>query len=175
MRPSGSLLHWGKVLLDAQQIVPLPEAADYQVRLRRKAQERERTRIDGRDFTRFHVVVDGTALPDENKRNAIRVMVEQLISKGCSAEEISGILGPRKFRGADGELTTIEAMVQPLKLANPDFRFDPERWYLDRPLHQGGKTWVVSKMWGRDTEETLDALSTAFPEAGIGYRSADNG
>lgn len=162
-----------KVLLDVQQIVPLREAVDYQVRLRRKAQERERTRIDGRDFTRFHVVVDGTELPDENKRNAIRVMVEQLITKGCSAEAISGILGPRKFRGADGELTDVEEMVGPLKLASPEFRFDPERWYLDRPFHQDGRTWVVSKMWGRDTEETLEALSTAFPEAGVGFRAAD--
>ena len=52
-----------RVMLDIQQIVPLPEAADYQVRVRRKAQERERARTDGRDFTRFHIVVDGECAP----------------------------------------------------------------------------------------------------------------
>ena len=42
----------GRVLLDVQQVLPLPEAADYQVRLRRKYAARGRARSDGRDFTR---------------------------------------------------------------------------------------------------------------------------
>ncbi|MDQ6796609.1 MAG: hypothetical protein M3011_01055, partial [Actinomycetota bacterium] len=46
-----------RVLLDIQQVLPLPEAADYQVRLRRKDVARERARNDGRDFTRYHIVV----------------------------------------------------------------------------------------------------------------------
>ena len=58
----------GRVLLDVQQVVPLPEAADYQVRLRRKDQQQERVSSEGRDFTRYHIVVDGQVLPDENKR-----------------------------------------------------------------------------------------------------------
>lgn len=94
-----------KVLLDIQQIVPLPEAEDYQVRVRRKDQERERSRTSGRDFTRYHVVVDGQLLPDENKRKAVRTMVAQLIAHDCSAERMAEILGPRKFRGIDGEVT----------------------------------------------------------------------
>lgn len=65
----------GKVLVDIQQVIPLPEAADYQVQLRKKGAARERARRDTRDFSRYHVIVDGDELPDENKRNAIRVMV----------------------------------------------------------------------------------------------------
>ena len=61
----------GTVFLDIQQVIPLPEAADYQVRLRQKDAARERgTNIDSRDFTRYHIIVDGRELPDENKRNA---------------------------------------------------------------------------------------------------------
>jgi hypothetical protein len=64
----------GSVFLDIQQVIPLPEAADYQVRLRKKDAARERS-SDGRDFTRYHIIVDGRELPDQNKRNAVRVMV----------------------------------------------------------------------------------------------------
>jgi hypothetical protein len=155
----------GKVMLDIQQIVPLPEAADYQVRVRRKAQERERARTDGRDFTRFSITVDGVALPDENKRNAVRTMVARLIERGVDPAEIAEILG-RKFRDAEGELTNADEIQSRMELDGP-------RWYLDQPFHCDGRTWVLSKMWGKATEETLDTLSRAFPAAGIGFERAE--
>jgi hypothetical protein len=161
-----------KVLLDIQQVVPLPEAEDYQVRVRRKDQERERSRTDGRDFTRFQIVVDGEALEDENKRKAIRTMVAKLIERDCPAERIAEILGPRKFRGVDGEITDPEEMIAPVEEAYPRFRFDPGRWYIDEPFYQAGRTWVLSKMWGRDTEQMLDDLRAAFPDSGITHRKA---
>jgi hypothetical protein len=162
----------GKVLLDIQQIVPLPEAEDYQVRVRRKDQERERSRTDGRDFTRYHIVVDGKQLPDENKRKAIRTMVATLIERDCPGERIADVLGPRKFRGIDGELTDPDEMIAPVEAAYPRFRFDPGRWYVDEPFHQRGRTWLLSKMWGLDTEQMLEGLSAAFPDSGVTFRRA---
>ncbi len=161
-----------KVLLDIQQIVPLPEAEDYQVRVRRKDQERERSRTDGRDFTRYHVVVDDRALPDENKRKAVRTMVASLIERDCPAERMAEILGPRKFRGIDGEITDPDEIVAPVEAAYPRFRFDPGRWYVDEPFHQDGRTWLLTKMWGRETEQMLEELSAAFPGSGVTYRRA---
>lgn len=159
----------GKVLLDIQQIVPLPEAEEYQVRVRRKDQERERSRTDGRDFTRYHIVIDGKRLPDENKRKAIRTMVSSLIERGCSAAKIAEILGDRKFRGIDGEWTGPEEMIAPVEAAYPRFGFDPGRFYIDEPFHQGGRTWLLSKMWGRDTEQMLKDLTAAFSDSGVAY------
>jgi hypothetical protein len=161
-----------KVLLDIQQIIPLPEAEDYQVRVRRKDQERERSRTDGRDFTRYHVVVDGRQLPDENKRKAIHTMVANLIERDCPGERIADVIGPRKFRGIDGELTDPDEMVVLVEAAYPRFRFDPGRWYVDEPFHQEGRTWLLSKMWGRDTEQVLEDLSAAFPDSGVTFRRA---
>ena len=88
----------GRVLLDIQQVLPLPEAADYQVRLRRKDAARERVvRGEGRDFTRYQVVVDGEVLPDENKRNTVRVMVEQLVARGVTAEAIAKVIPAKRW------------------------------------------------------------------------------
>ena len=47
----------GKTLIDVQQVVPLPEAADYQVQVRdKKRQERKGRRGTIADFTRYDVV-----------------------------------------------------------------------------------------------------------------------
>ena len=122
----------GKVLLDIQQVLPLPEAADYQVRLRRKDVARERARSDGRDFTRFHIVVDGVEHPHQNKRNAIRTMVEELAARGVPLAEIRRLLPERVMRVVPGRLTEPSAVAEALSAA--DAKTDPGRWYCDNPL-----------------------------------------
>ena len=94
---------------------------------------------------------------------------------GCAAERIGEILGRRKFRGFDSEITDPDQMIEPIRANYPELRLALKRYYLDQPIHQHGRTWVRSKMWGKSTEQTLEALIQAFPAAGVGYRRADSG
>jgi hypothetical protein len=161
----------GRVLLDIQQVLPLPEAADYQVRLRRKDAARERARTDGRDLTRYHIVVDGSELPDQNKRNAVRVMVEQLAARGVSLADIRAVLPERVMKVLPGRLPP-DAVAAALASAHP--KADIGRWFCDHPLvdEERDETYVLFKMWGLNTEPTLAALAEAFPKAKIGFRRA---
>lgn len=161
----------GRVLVDIQQVVPLPEAGDYQVRLRRKDEQRERVTTDGRDFTRYHVVVDGQVLPDENKRHAVRTMVQQLIDRGVPASSIGAILSRGRFRFIEGELTDEEAVTAALRADDP--RIDARRWFVEYPIPQDGRTWLLRRQWGRNTEPTLIALSQAFPDVKVSFRRAE--
>jgi hypothetical protein len=47
------------------------------------------------------------------------------------------------------------------------------RYFLDHPVLQNGKTWILSNQWGTNTEPTLSALADAFPEAKVTFRQAD--
>jgi hypothetical protein len=42
-----------EILVDVQQIIPLPEAENYQVRFRQKTQEQRRARKSNRDYTKY--------------------------------------------------------------------------------------------------------------------------
>jgi len=159
----------GRVLLDVQQVVPLPEAGDYQVRLRRKEQ-RGRVSTDGRDFTRYHVVVDGEVLPDENKRTTVRAMVAHLVARGIKPEAIATLVGPGRFRSVEGELGDEDAITA--ALVADDARVDTGRLFTNHPIIEGGRTWVLTRMWGSNTEPTLTALARAFPEAKVSFRKA---
>ncbi len=160
-----------RVLLDIQQVVPLPEAADYQVRLRRKDQQQERARADGRDFTRYHIIIDGAELPDENKRHAVRLMVQQLLERGVPAAAVGDVLTRVRFRFVDGEYDEPEELIAAFRADDP--RFDPPRWFLESPVRQDGRTWVLRRQWGRNTEPTLAALAKAFPQAKVTFRPAE--
>jgi hypothetical protein len=163
----------GRVLLDIRQVVPLPEAADYQVRVRRKEQQQERARSQSRDMTRYHVIVDGAELPATSKRETILVMVTKLIERGIPAPAIGDELGVR-FRSIQGEH---EDPAPAFLTGYPrEYRrkFRPEWWYIEHPFLQEGRTWLVSKGWGTNTEPALTALCERFPDAGMSFRCVDS-
>jgi len=161
-----------RILLDVQQILPLPAAADYQVQQRRKDAARERARIDGRDFTRFHIIVEGEELPDQNKRNAVRTMVEQLTAHGVPLSDIRQLLPERTIRVLDGVHREGHAVRAAMVAADP--KADAGRFFCEHPLvdAQAGQTYVVTKMWGLETESSLRVLTDAFPAAGVTFRPA---
>lgn len=161
----------GKLLLDIQQTLPLPEAADYQVRLRRKDAARDRARTGGRDLTRYHIVVDGNEFPDQNKRNAIRIMVQQLAERGAPLAEIYNII-PKRMKVLVGCLPDPDSVRQAMVRDDP--KIDPRRWFYDHPLIDDGaeRTYVLSNQWGRKTESRLEALANAFPQAKVTFHRA---
>lgn len=161
-----------RVLLDVRQTVPLPEAGDYQVRVRRKDRQRERVQRDSRDFTRYHIVVDGQEQPEANKRNAMRLMVAALVNRGVPVQAIKEQLHSRCFRSVDGNFENAEALQSALLAADP--RIDVGRWYCEYPLFNDGRTWVLTRMWGTDTEPSLVALRDAFPDARVTFRRAES-
>ena len=161
-----------KILLDIQQVIPLPAAADYQVRVRSKEVARERAAgLDNRDFTRFHIVVNGIAGSTENKRNAVRIMVASLVERGVRLAEIQALLPARAMRTIPGTLHDPSDVAAALA-ADPTV--DVPRWFTDYPMHDldGATTYVLWKMWGRDTEPTLRTLADAFPEADVTFQRA---
>jgi hypothetical protein len=161
-----------RVLLDIRQVVPLPEAADYQVRVRRKEQQQERVRTQNRDMTRYHVIVDGTELPATVKRKTMLVMVTNLIERGAPAAAIGEVIG-RRFRSIEGEHDDPAAAFLKDYPKQYGKKFDPVWWYTEHPFHQDGRTWLLDKSWGVNTEPALTALVGRFPDAGVSFRRAD--
>lgn len=162
----------GKVLVDIKQVIPLPEAADYQIQIRRKEAARERARTSRRDLTRYHIVVEGTELPDTDKRNSMRVMVGELSKRGASLEKISRII-PKRMKVLSGRYRDPEHLKEALQRDEPSLPL--KKWFVDHPFvdDKAGKTYVLSKRWARQTETKLKELAEAFPECKVAVRPAD--
>jgi hypothetical protein len=162
-----------RVLLDIRQVVPLPEAADYQVRVRRKEQAQERVRTGGSDWTSYHVIVDGTELPSTNKRRTMLAMVTSLIKRGVSPVAIEEVID-KHFASVQGEhAEPVDVFLRAYQTAYGRV-FRPDWWYIERPFCHEGRTWLLDKKWGTNTEPALNALVARFPEARVGFRRADS-
>lgn len=158
----------GRVLLDIQQVIPLPEAGDYQVRIGRKLAEQERS--DNRDLTRYQIVVDGHPSEDLNKRHAVRRMIQCLVDRGIPAAAIGDRLTPGRFRRLNGEHHTEEDVRTALAEQYPGVTVDA--WFTEYAIVEDGRTWILRRSWGRSTEPTLITLREAFPQANVTFRHA---
>ena len=166
-----------RVLLDVQQVIPLPEAEEFQVQVREKVQRERQTRSGSRDMTRFDVEVRGEKYPNLSKRIAILRVVQALVRSGHAPEEISSVVDDKfynqGFREAAGDLNEqdfIEAVQQSHKT------FSPNRWFTtdNELLHHGGQTYALSNQWGKDWWlPAMKALAKNFPEAKIQWSETD--
>lgn len=164
----------GKLLLDVQHVIPLPEAADFTVQLRRReTAARAAQTTDGRDWTAYVITTPAGDSPPLRKRRAIITLAAALHAAGVDpaamAEALPG--GGARLLPVPGTLTGLE-LESAFVVAHPGAAGDLGRWYLDTPLPRDGRTWVLTKMWGLNTEAALDALLTLDTTGAFGYHSA---
>ena len=159
-----------RLLLDVQQVIPLPEASELTIQLQRKAtQERAARSGDGRDWTQYVITMPGGGSQPLRKRRAVLAMTKALQAAGVSAKELAEVIPRARFLSVEGTLAE-EELEEAFVRAYP--KATPGRWFLDAPVHDEGRTWVVTKMWGTDTGPLLQRLAElAPPESGIGYES----
>jgi len=155
----------GKLLLDVQQVIPLPEAAELTVQLRRReAAKQASENVGGRDWTPYVIHTPDGATGPLRKRKAVLAMVEGLHNAGVTAENMSKALpGHPRLLPVNGTLEG-EALEQAFAAAHPQYAArGMGRFFFEAPLHEEGNTWVLSKMWGADTVDALDALLGLAP------------
>lgn len=165
-------------LVDLQPIIPLPEAQDYQVRLRDKASQVNREQVHERSSERYTVTTGDTTKPNLPKRQAIFAMVRHLCERGIPPEDIIAQALPWRgknegFRSVDGEHDA-EGFKAAMALRTDGSVFAPRRYFIndDQLIPWNGRTYVFSANWGEDTSRAMDDLIKAFPDLGLDYSVA---
>jgi len=161
-----------RVLLDVQQVIPLPEAGDYIIQVREKERRERRSREFGRDYTRYDVTVDGKTYERLAKRNAIHLVAKALCAHGIIPSEIAGVIDWRRdlWRSAAGALDADQFAVKMEEAAfNGGKAWAARRWHATESslIVSEGRTWAITNQWGNRTGEAIDALIARWPQAGV--------
>lgn len=165
----------GRILVDVQQIIPLPEAEEYQVRVRAKQEQERVAKAITRDYTKYDVMVNGTTYPRLAKRHAVFRAVKGLCDQGITPDQISSALPWWKpevlWYSLDGALDAADFKAQ---AAVSSRSFDEARWFCaeDQLVRCSGKTWAFLNQWGPSTLKVLDALATTFSDSGLSYQAS---
>lgn len=151
----------GTVLVDVQQVIPPPEAADYQVRVRERDRMERAARTSGTDRTKYDLMLEQQKFRGLSKRKAIFEVVKYLMHRGVARDALAEHLG----RPADRVLIAVEGR-----------EIDENRFFCrdNELLRWEGRTYALSNQWGgQDWEKAMSELKKAFPEHPIEFEPSN--
>ena len=133
----------GVLFLDVQQVIPLPEAEEYQVRVREQSTERRIARSDTRDLTKY--LFEGVRL---HKRRLVLAIVKAYVRDhpNTNMEQLETVF-PRKLQGSYGVFATLEHGRE-IQLRTGNKRHLIEEG--ETVQLADGVNIAVSGMWGAD-------------------------
>lgn len=154
----------GRVLLDVQRLIPLPEARDFQIRQRQKGAEAAATRAGGgRDFTKYDLHVGDQSQLGLSKQGAVRNLAQILLRADVTPSAVRGALEPQRWVPVRRE--SGESVEEAFRRQHPD---RGNHYWFDLELHDDDAYWVMPRFGGTRTEEYLAALTSAAPpELGV--------
>jgi len=159
----------GRVFLDVQQVIPLPEAAEYQVKIKEKKQ-RERAPRPPNVTAKYDVTLDGKPVAGLPNWKAIFEVVTYLCDSGISPEQITECVPWRRnsmFWCVEGTVGSEDEFLLKATNANQHGKkFDFSRYFTgkDELMCAGGRTYAFTKKWGSRTFEAIKNLLTQFPD-----------
>jgi len=170
LRPYGTR---DETLLDVQQVIPLPEAEDYQVQMRERHQRERESKRASRDYTRYNVTIDGHLHAALAKRRAVHAIVYALCVSGVTPDEIMKLIPWRSnlFRFVNGTVNSAEFLPA---MQQKEPRFDAKRWFTDDEslIHSGDRTYAFTAGWGTRGESVMRLLLEHFQPSNISFGRA---
>ncbi len=162
-----------RVLVDVQQLIPLPEAEDYQVRMREKQQQERKARRGVRE--RFDITVGEDHFPAMERKYAMLKVVQGLCAAGVSPEQIAEVVDWRKhlFACCPGALDSEAFHAQmPARAQSEGWKFSEARYFTDDDglIRVNGSTYALLNRWGPRTGTALRRLTERFPDRGVSFR-----
>jgi hypothetical protein len=170
----------GRLLVDVQQIIPLPEVAEYQVRVAEKNRKERGARTVTLDWTRYDVSLGGRQLLALRKRHAIYQVFRYLVESGIAPEKVAAQCGRRARRAivfVDGEVGRDDfCRLAEEARAKQGRNFDPRRYFCgdDELVHFEGRTYAFLNQWGgRAFDEAMVNLRAAFSDKAIAFAPSE--
>ena len=141
-----------RILLDIQQVIPLPEAEQFQVQVRQKKQKEQRDRSSSRDYSKFTLMVSGREYNGLNKRKLMYQLISDIVKAGVKPEELNELITFKKPLLASFEGTlNVEQFAEQLMDSDTGGKTPLTGRYFckqDELFVIDGKTWALTNQWG---------------------------
>jgi hypothetical protein len=171
-----------RLLLDVKQVLPLAEAAEYQIRIREKSEQIREARQSTRETTKYELLI-GNSLSDQlSKRELAYRVASEAIKRGATPEQLCDLISWKRntlFVSVDGEVDQPLFTERASLLKVSGRTFDSGRFFTadDKLFHLGGRTYAFSNQWGKSTLKAVQMIIDTVKASDISYApstSTDN-
>lgn len=164
------------LLLDVQQIIPLPEVADYQIQIRQKQRETRAAAEHSADWTRYDVHTRDEVHQRLSKRDVMYVVCRYLVDQGVAPEELEKAAGRTLFESIEGQIDGVSFRAEIVR-RRPNDSIAVKRFFSgdDQLLSFNGRTYAISNQWSKATmESALAGLLGKYGSLGLSYRVTEH-
>lgn len=163
-----------RIVLDVEQVIPLREAEEFQIKVREKARAERKARASSRDTSPYDITINGMTHENLSKRDAILHLVKELCAGGASPDEIAAAMPwseKQTWFVVDGTLSAsdFDRLARESETTGGR-RFDPIRWRINEAdlIYHGGKSYALSSQWGATSlQSAVESLANRFPKSRI--------
>lgn len=139
----------GKILLDVQSVIPIPEIEDYQVKIREKRQKERASRSGGRDTSRYSIYFNGEQAHVRIRKSDLGYCTVQLLNdKGLINQDVFEFL--RADNTCAFQLIKLESEV-----TETNKKYNKYRVSRAPELIYGGREYYVARNWGKESAEVF--------------------
>lgn len=148
-----------RILADIQQVIPLPEAKDFQIRLAAKQHQERAERSAGSSSPKFDVSINGQTQCGLSNRAAMFAVVQHLVGCGHAPEELQKQAVPWRPKTM-------------FRLAEVATQLNPSQYFCGdgELLHSNGKTYALAKKWGKRCAQAIENLIELFGNGTVSFR-----
>jgi hypothetical protein len=163
----------GKVLVNVQKIIPLPEAEEYQVKIREKEKEARTIRTQNRDFTRYDLSVGSVIHPNLPKRRLVYMVMCEAVKKGFKPLDLLDATHAWIIVNGRHNKDSFVAEAESRRLDNSSAS-EVDRFFIedDELFHCDGNTFALTKMWGGKYVQIIDELIEKCGLENVSYKKA---
>jgi len=166
-----------RLLLDVQQILPLPEASDYQVKVKEKAVEK---RAAGRkfnfDFTKYDLTVGDQVYPRLTKRALGFRVIQAALKGGVKPEDLATFI-PGSVASwlitVDDTLNAEDFSARAVSMKSGRYRLSRFFCGEEDLIRIGGKTYAISNQWDMSNIPALQKITEAYPNLRANFVKTD--
>jgi hypothetical protein len=152
-----------RVLVDIQQVIPLPSAEQYQVAVREKSLEQAAAQASStKDYTRYDLSIGDETFTNLPKRRLIYEIITEALRRKVTPDQIVTAVPWKKgtmFVSAPGNLDA-QGFQAVFAGKSPDHYYtaDQDLFRVD------GRTCALTNQWGRRTLEAIRNILSILPD-----------
>ncbi|MEZ7189440.1 hypothetical protein NO991_16455 [Pseudoalteromonas sp. DY56-GL22] len=148
----------GKILLDVQSVIPIPEIENYQVKIREKRQKERASRSGGRDRSRYSIYFNGEEVYNRIQKadigySTVRLLDERkLVDQECF-----------EFLREDNSCRK-QLLKMKDEMSDTEVQYKKYRVLKDPELIYEGDEYYVARNWGSGSAKRFaDKVTAQFP------------
>lgn len=148
----------GKILLDVQSVIPIPEIEDYQVKIREKRQKERASRSGGRDTSRYSIYFEGKEIYSKIQKADIGYLTVQLLND-------NGMIDKQCFDFLREDTTCRKRLLKTKEeMLETEVKYKKYRASNDPELIYKKEEFFVARNWGSGSAQRFaDKVTKRFP------------